>query len=48
MGSRTKGSWSEIFGEGLDTDELFMAYVYAEYVQQVAKPGKKNIIYLCI
>lgn len=41
-GFKAKGSWTEIFGEGLDTDELFMAYVYAEYVQQVAKAGKEK------
>lgn len=41
-GFKTKGSWTEIFGEGLDTDELFMAYAYAEYVQQVAKAGKEK------
>jgi hypothetical protein len=41
-GFKTKGSWSVIFGEGLDTDELFMAYVYAEYVQQIAKAGKEK------
>ena len=41
-GFKTKGSWTEIFGEGLETDELFMAYAYAEYVQQVAKAGKEK------
>lgn len=41
-GFKTKGSWTDVFGEGLETDELFMAYSYAEYVQEIAKAGKEE------
>ena len=37
---RTSGSWEEVFGEGLETDELFMAWHYARYLDQVAAAGK--------
>jgi len=39
-GTKTKGSWTELFGAGLETDELFMATVYAEYVQNITEAGK--------
>lgn len=32
--------WEELFGKSLQTDELFMAYHYAKYVEQVAAAGK--------
>lgn len=35
------GSWEEVFGKGPHTDELFMAYHYAKYLNQVAAAGKK-------
>jgi hypothetical protein len=34
-------SWSQIFGHSKSTDELFMAYYYALYVEQVASAGRK-------
>lgn len=39
-GSKSAGSWSEIFGDGPETDEFFMAWHYATYVEQVAAAGK--------
>ena len=36
------GNWEEVFGEGTSTDELFMAWHYAQYVNQVAEAGKKE------
>lgn len=39
-GEHLKGSWTEIFGDSLSTDELFMAYHYASYVEQVASAGR--------
>lgn len=39
-GRRTSGSWEEVFGTGLETDELFMAWHYARYIDQVAAAGK--------
>lgn len=39
-GRRSTGTWTEVFGEGLATDEIFMAWHYASYVEQVAAAGK--------
>ena len=41
-GFKTKGNWEEIFGNGSSTDELFMAWNYAEYTNYVAEAGKKE------
>ncbi|KAL4996726.1 glycoside hydrolase superfamily [Aspergillus recurvatus] len=38
--SHPEGSWVEVFGQGPRTDELFMAYHYAHYLDQVASAGK--------
>lgn len=34
-------SWAQAFGDSPDTDEIFMAYHYALFVEQVAKAGKE-------
>jgi beta-galactosidase GanA len=39
-GFKTSGSWEQIFGAGLETDEIFMAWNYARYVDHVAAAGK--------
>src|SRR5574344_1824404 len=39
-GSKKRGTWSEVFGEGIETDEIFMAYHYAKYVEVMTKGGK--------
>lgn len=39
-GRRSAGSWEEVFGAGPATDELFMAWHYARYVERVAAAGK--------
>jgi beta-galactosidase GanA len=39
-GSRTTGTWEEIFGEGLGTDEIFMAWHYARYTNRIIEAGK--------
>ena len=39
-GFKTSGSWTEVFGAGMETDELFMAWNYARYVGHVAAAGK--------
>jgi len=41
-GFKTKGNWEEIFGKGLSTDEVFMAWHFAEYANYVAEAGKKE------
>ncbi|KAL4920826.1 glycoside hydrolase superfamily [Aspergillus aurantiobrunneus] len=38
--SQHRGSWVEVFGKGPRTDEIFMAYNYAHYLNQVAAAGK--------
>jgi hypothetical protein len=39
-GGKTSGKWAEVFGEGIATDEIFMAWFYARYTNQVAAAGK--------
>jgi len=39
-GGKASGSWQEVFGPGLATDEIFMAWNYARYVGYVAAAGK--------
>lgn len=41
-GFKTQGSWEEVFGPGAATEELFMAWHYAEYIDHVAAVGKKE------
>ena len=40
-GYRTKGTWTEVFGEDVYTDEIFMAWHYAEYVEKMARSARK-------
>ena len=39
-GSKTSGTWEEVFGKSDYTDEIFMAWNYASYVGHVAAAGK--------
>jgi len=39
-GFKTSGAWEEVFGKGVATDEIFMAWHYARYVGRVAEAGK--------
>ena len=39
---KTSGSWETVFGKSKHTDELFMAYYYALYINHVAAAGKKE------
>lgn len=39
-GFPSSGSWQEIFGRGAECDEIFMAWHYARYIDQVASTGK--------
>lgn len=41
-GFKTQGNWEEVFGKGLATDEIFMAWYYAKYTNYVAEAGKKE------
>jgi hypothetical protein len=37
---KTSGTWEELFGKGLATDEFFMAWYYARYINDIAAAGK--------
>ena len=41
-GMKTTGPWEEVFGKGLQTDEIFMAWHFARYTNSVAAAGKKE------
>jgi beta-galactosidase GanA len=41
VGKNSTGTWPEVFGRNRRTDELFMAYHYALYLEQVASAGKQ-------
>lgn len=38
-GFKTRGPWEEVFGKGPKTDEIFMAWYYARYANEVARRG---------
>jgi beta-galactosidase GanA len=39
-GARRAGTWTEVFGEGTATDEIFMAWHFARFTQHVTAAGK--------
>ena len=39
-GAKTAGTWEQVFGASPETDEIFMAWNYASYVEKVAEAGK--------
>jgi beta-galactosidase GanA len=39
-GNKDSGTWEEIFGKGLHTDEIFMAWHYSKYANAIAEAGK--------
>lgn len=40
-GCKTSGTWEEVFGKGDYTDEMFMAWHYASYMNAIAAAGKE-------
>lgn len=40
-GSKVKGTWTEVFGDDIYTDEIFMAWHYAEYVERMAQSARE-------
>ncbi len=42
-GYRTSGTWAEVFGEDARADEVFMAYFYGRYLNQVIQAGKAEL-----
>jgi hypothetical protein len=41
-GGKTKGTWQEVFGAAPLTDDLFMAWNYATYIEEIAAAGKRE------
>jgi len=40
-GFKSGGSWEEVFGKGLATDEIFVAWHFAQFANRVTEAGKK-------
>lgn len=40
QGCRKQGNWQEVFGDDLYTDEIFMAWHYAHYVERLAQTAR--------
>ncbi len=40
QGSKKQGTWQEVFGADIYTDELFMAWHYARYVERIAQSAR--------
>ena len=41
-GMKTAGTWEQVFGQSLLTDEIFMAWHFSRYTDAVAQAGKKE------
>lgn len=41
QGKKKQGTWNEIFGEDIYTDEIFMAWHYALYVERMAQAARR-------
>jgi beta-galactosidase GanA len=41
-GFKTRGTWEEVFAKGAGTDEIFMAWYFAQYTERVAAAGKRE------
>ena len=40
-GFKENGTWEEIFGKGIHTDEIFMAWYYSKFTNEVVSAGKE-------
>jgi hypothetical protein len=40
QGCKTKGNWRDVFGADIYTDEIFMAWQYAQYVERMAQVAR--------
>jgi hypothetical protein len=40
QGYKENGTWSEVFGNGIEADEIFMAWYYARYINRMAEAGE--------
>jgi len=41
-GFKDSGKWEDVFGTGLQTDEIFMAWYYSKYTNTIAEAGKSE------
>lgn len=41
-GFKTSGNWETVFGKGLQTDEIFMAWFFSKFTNKIAKAGKNS------
>ena len=41
-GMTVSGTWEQVFGKGVPTDEIFMAWHFATYTNYIAEAGKKE------
>ena len=41
-GGKSSGTWRDVFGNGVETDEIFMAWNYGRYIQNVTAAGKSE------
>ena len=41
-GFKTSGNWEQVFGKGIHTDEIFMAWFFARFTNKIAKAGKES------
>lgn len=41
-GSRREGTWADVFGDGDNAGEAFMAHAYATYIEDVARAGRAH------
>lgn len=41
QGYKTSGNWEAVFGKGLHTDEIFMAWYYCKFANAITAAGKK-------
>jgi hypothetical protein len=40
-GFKYSGNWEEIFGKGVNTDEIFMAWYYSSFTNKIVEAGKR-------
>ncbi|MEO8236469.1 MAG: DUF5597 domain-containing protein [Flavobacterium sp.] len=41
-GFKISGNWETVFGKGLQTDEIFMAWFFSKFTNKIAKAGKNS------
>lgn len=41
-GFKTSGNWETVFGKGLQTDEIFMAWFFSKFTNKIANAGKNS------